>query len=155
MINPFLRFAARLVIALTFSTAAMGQQGPQPPLPTVQLQIGLFLINAEVAATYGTRMQGLMYREKMAPGDGMLFVFPDRDRQCMWMKNTPLPLSVAFIDEAGMILNIEDMKPKTEDSHCSAREARYALEMNQGWFKGKNIRPGAKISGLEKAGNPR
>ncbi len=124
----------------------------QPPLPTIQLQTGLFLIKAEVAATYGTRMQGLMQREKMGANEGMLFVFPDREKQCMWMKNTLLPLSVAFIDEGGVILNIEDMKPQTEDSHCSAKAARYALEMNLGWFKSKNIRPGAKIAGIDKAG---
>jgi uncharacterized membrane protein (UPF0127 family) len=155
MNNPFPRIAARLLIAFAMTSAAMAQQGPQPALPAVQLQIGLYLINAEVAATYGTRMQGLMMREKMAPGDGMLFVFPERDRQCMWMKNTLLPLSVAFMDDTGVILNIEDMKPQTEDSHCSAREARYALEMNLGWFKAKNIKAGAKIGGLDKAGPPR
>ena len=126
----------------------------QPPLPTIQLQTGLYLIKAEVAATYGTRMQGLMQREKMGANEGMLFVFPERDKQCMWMKNTLLPLSVAFIDEGGVILNIEDMKPLTEDSHCSAKAARYALEMNLGWFKSKNIRPGAKIAGIDKAGPP-
>jgi hypothetical protein len=70
------------------------------------------------------------------------------------MKNTLLPLSVAFIDEGGTILNIEDMKPRTEDSHCSVQPARYALEMNLGWFKGKNIKAGARISGLDKAGGP-
>ncbi len=129
--------------------------GGQPPLPAVQLQTGMFLIKAEVANDYGTRMQGLMMREKMAPNEGMLFVFPGREQQCMWMKNTLLPLSVAFIDEAGTILNIEDMKPKTENSHCSVQPARYALEMNLGWFKGKNIKPGARISGLDKAGAPK
>ena len=129
--------------------------GGQPPLPTVQLQTGLYLIKAEVANEYGTRMQGLMMREKMAPNEGMVFVFPGRDTQCMWMKNTLLPLSVAFIDESGVVLNIEDMKPQTEDSHCSTKPARYALEMNQGWFKTKNIKAGAKILGLEKAGAPR
>ena len=129
-------------------------QGPQPPLPTVPLQAGMYLIKAEVANGFGSRMQGLMFREKMAANDGMLFVFPDRERQCMWMKNTPLPLSVAFIDEAGVILNVENMKPQTEDSHCSAGPARYALEMNLGWFKSRNIKPGLKITGLEKAGTP-
>jgi uncharacterized membrane protein (UPF0127 family) len=138
--------------AITFC-GAIAAQG-QAPLATVQLQTGLYLIKAEVASTYGTRMQGLMLREKMAPNEGMLFVFPDREKQCMWMKNTLLPLSVAFIDESGVILNVEDMQPQTEDSHCSAKPARYALEMNLGWFKSKNIKPGAKIGGLEKVGPP-
>jgi uncharacterized membrane protein (UPF0127 family) len=145
-----------LVVFLLLAPASFAQTpGGQPPLPTVQLQSGMYLIKAEVANDFGTRMQGLMMREKMAPNEGMLFIFPSAETQCMWMKNTLLPLSVAFIDEQGTILNIEDMKPQTENSHCSAKAARYALEMNQGWFKGKNIKPGAKISGLEKAGNPR
>ena len=144
--------AAQFVLLLP---AAAQTPGGQPALPSVQLQTGLYLIKAEVANEYGTRMQGLMLREKMAPNEGMVFVFPGRDTQCMWMKITLLPLSVAFIDEAGVVLNIEDMKPQTEDSHCSTKPARYALEMNQGWFKTRNIKPGAKILGLEKAGAPR
>jgi uncharacterized membrane protein (UPF0127 family) len=140
-------------LAAMLAAAGSAAQG-QPPLPTVQLQAGLYLIKAEVAANYGTRMQGLMQREKMGPNEGMLFVFPDRDKQCMWMKNTLLPLSVAFIDDNGVILNVEDMQPQTENSHCSVKPVRYALEMNLGWFKSKNIKPGAKITGLEKAGPP-
>ena len=147
-------FTAVAQFVLLLSAAAQTPSG-QPALPSVQLQTGLYLIKAEVANEYGTRMQGLMLREKMAPNEGMVFVFPGRDTQCMWMKNTLLPLSVAFIDEAGVVLNIEDMKPQTEDSHCSTKPARYALEMNQGWFKTRNIKPGAKILGLEKAGAPR
>lgn len=146
-----------LVTAFACACAAVPAataQGPQPPLPTVPLQAGMYLIKAEVANGFGSRMQGLMFREKMAANDGMLFVFPERERQCMWMKNTLLPLSVAFIDEAGVILNVENMKPRTEDSHCSAGPARYALEMNTGWFKARNIKPGLKIIGLEKAGAP-
>ena len=152
MANHPLR-ATTCLATLLFAVAGALAQG-QPPLPAIQLQTGLYLIKAEVAATYGTRMQGLMQREKMGVNDGMLFIFPDRDKQCMWMKNTLLPLSVAFIDEAGVILNVEDMKPQTEDSHCSAKPARYALEMNLGWFKARNIKPGAKMIGLEKGGAP-
>ena len=149
----------RLFLNLAFLLIALAAQaqtpGGQPPLPSVQLQSGMYLVKGEVANDYSTRMQGLMMREKMAPNEGMLFVFPDREKQCMWMKNTLLPLSVAFIDEAGVILNIEDMKPQTENSHCSAAAARYALEMNLGWFKSKNIKAGSKIGGLEKAGAPK
>ncbi len=141
---------------LAASPAGLAQTpGGQPPLPAVQLQNGMHLVKAEIANDYSTRMQGLMMREKMAPNEGMLFVFPEREKQCMWMKNTLLPLSVAFIDEAGVILNIEDMKPQTENSHCSVAAARYALEMNLGWFKSKHIKAGSKISGLEKAGPPK
>ena len=140
--------------ALTLLCAGVRAQG-QPTLPSVPLTAGLYLINAEVAASYGTRMQGLMQREKMGANEGMLFVFPDRDKQCMWMKNTLLPLSVAFLDDNGVIINVEDMKPQTETSHCSAGLARFALEMNLGWFKSNNIKAGAKITGVEKAGPPR
>ena len=149
----------RLLFSLPLLLIALAAQaqtpGGQPPLSAVQLQSGMYLVKAEVANDYSTRMQGLMMREKMAPNEGMLFVFPDREKQCMWMKNTLLPLSVAFIDEAGVILNIEDMKPQTENSHCSVNPARYALEMNLGWFKSKSIKAGSKIGGLDKAGAPK
>ena len=150
-----MRLFLNLAVLLIALSAQAQTPGGQPPLPSVQLQSGMYLVKAEVASDYSTRMQGLMMREKMAPNEGMLFVFPDREKQCMWMKNTLLPLSVAFIDEAGVILNIENMQPQTENSHCSAAAARYALEMNLGWFKSKNIKAGSKISGLEKAGPPK
>jgi len=149
-----LRSTLFALLATCACLPALAQQGPQPPLPTVDLQSGMYLIKAEVAGNFGTRMVGLMLRESMAPNEGMLFLFPEREKQCMWMKNTLLPLSVAFIDEKGVILNIEDMKPQTEDSHCSVKPAPYALEMNLGWFKQKGIKAGSKIGGLEKAGKP-
>jgi len=124
-------------------------------LPTLTLNAGIHLIRAEVASTFESRMTGLMRREKLDANGGMLFVFREIAPHCMWMKNTYIPLSVAFIDEGGVIVSIADMKPQTEDSHCAARPARYALEMNQGWFAAKGITPGAKISGLEKAPPPR
>jgi uncharacterized protein len=124
-------------------------------LPTLTLNAGIHLIRAEVASTFESRMTGLMRREKLDANGGMLFVFREIAPHCMWMKNTYIPLSVAFIDEGGVIVSIADMQPQTEDSHCAARPARYALEMNQGWFAAKGITPGAKISGLEKAPPPR
>ncbi|PHV27053.1 hypothetical protein CSQ93_16575 [Janthinobacterium sp. BJB426] len=119
----------------------------------VQLSAGMHLILAEVAATEAQREQGLMYREKMEANAGMLFVFGNPSTQCMWMKNTPLPLSVAFIDASGKIVNIEDMQPHTLDSHCSTKTVpvRYALEMHLGWFKQKNIKPGMSIGNLPAA----
>lgn len=78
----------------------------------------------------------------------MLFLFPEPAVFCMWMKNTLIPLSVAFLDEDGKIINIESMQPQTEATHCTKRPAKYALEMNQGWFKSRNIRPGTMIDGL-------
>jgi hypothetical protein len=117
-------------------------------MPVVQLNAGMHLIRAEVAAEFGTRMRGLMYRASMAQNAGMLFIFDESTQHCMWMKNTLIPLSVAFIDDKGAITNIEDMQPQTEDSHCAGRPARYALEMNRGWFAARGIKPGSRIGGI-------
>jgi uncharacterized membrane protein (UPF0127 family) len=140
---------------LPITLAASAQGAAQPPLREVELTAGIHLIRAEVADSFPTRQAGLMFRQKMAASHGMLFVFGTPAGQCMWMKNTLLPLSVAFIDEQGVIVNIEDMSPQTENSHCSARPVTHALEMNQGWFAGKGIAPGTRITGLDKAGRPR
>jgi len=144
MKNPFLRFSLAIALAACAS-GAMAQQ-----LKTTQLSAGMHLIHAEVAATDDQRELGLMYREKMPANAGMLFVFGTPATQCMWMKNTPLPLSVAFIDASGKIVNIEDMQPHTLDSHCSTKgvPVLYALEMNLGWFRQKNIKPGITIGKL-------
>ena len=120
----------------------------QQIFPTTTLTIGVHLIKAEVAVSDEQRAQGLMFREKMAPNEGMVFRFPEPRPICMWMKNTLLPLSVAFIDDHGRIVNIEDMQPQTLNAHCAKKPARFALEMNQGWFKQKNIRPGLQLKGL-------
>lgn len=106
------------------------------------------MIKAEVAANEAERQQGLMFREKMAVNEGMIFDFEAPASVCMWMKNTLIPLSVAFIDSNGKIVNIEDMQPQTTTSHCAKKTVRYALEMNQGWFRQKNIKPGSVIEGL-------
>jgi uncharacterized protein len=122
----------------------------QPPLATTRLNAGIHVIQAEVASTTGTRSQGLMLRKSMAQGAGMLFLFDEAAAHCMWMKNTLIPLSVAFIDERGAIVNIADMQPLDETTHCALRPVRYALEMNQGWFKKRGISPGTLIQGLER-----
>jgi len=137
----------RLLIALSLAAAPAFAQQPQQ-LPVVQLNAGMHLIHAEVAADYGSRMTGLMYRATMPSNAGMLFIFDDAQAQCMWMKNTLLPLSVAFIDDKGTIINVEDMAPQTEDSHCAKRPSRYALEMNRGWFAARGIKPGTRIGGI-------
>jgi len=123
-------------------------------MPRMELTASFHRIDAEVAANDANRMQGLMFRKSMAANQGMLFVFPQLDRHCMWMRNTLLPLSVAFLDEAGRILNVEDMQPQTETSHCAAGPARFALEMNLGWFAGKGLKPGLRIGGIEKSPRP-
>ena len=118
-------------------------------LPVVQLSAGVHLIKAEVAADFDTRALGLMHRKALAPNAGMLFIFDQPAIHCMWMKNTLIPLSVAFLDEHGIILNIADMQPQTEQSHCAAAPARLALEMTRGWFSQRGIKPGARLGGLE------
>ena len=152
-VNPFrvagaagtvTRAMAMFVACLPVVVAA--QQAPR--FDVVSLTAGVNLIHAEVAAAPAQRQQGLMFREKMATNDGMVFVFEGPAQVCMWMKNTLLPLSVAFIDGGGRIINIEDMQPQKLDSHCARKPASYALEMNLGWFRQKNIKPGTVIEGL-------
>jgi uncharacterized membrane protein (UPF0127 family) len=134
----------RLLFASVLAAApAFAQQ-----IPVVQLNAGMHLIRAEVAADYGTRMTGLMHRASMPSNAGMLFIFDEATTHCMWMKNTLIPLSVAFIDDNGAIINVEDMVPQTEDSHCAHKAARYALEMNRGWFAARGIKPGSRIGGI-------
>jgi uncharacterized membrane protein (UPF0127 family) len=99
-------------------------------------------------------MQGLMDRRSMPANQGMLFVFTQAARHCMWMRNTYLPLSVAFLDDEGRILNIEEMQPQSEDNHCAASAARFALEMNLDWFASKGIKPGMRIAGVDKSPRP-
>lgn len=125
--------------------AAIAQAQPQPKLPTVELQAGMFIVRAEVAADHAARAKGLMFRERLGPSEGMLFVFGERSPQCFWMKNTLIPLSIAFIDDDGTLVNIADMKPMDETSHCSARPVRYALEMEQGWFGKRGLAAGATL----------
>ena len=119
------------------------------PLPTKQLTAGMHVIRAEVATNYETRARGLMYRKELAPNAGMLFVFPHPAVQCFWMRNTLIPLSIAFIADDGMIIDIIDMTPMTENSHCSSSAVRLALEMEQGWFAKRGITIGKKIGGLQ------
>ncbi len=139
--------------AIAFSTALFaGAAAAQ--LPVAELSAGMYRIEAEVAATFESRAIGLMNRPEMAPQHGMLFIFTADDRHCMWMRNTLLPLSVAFLDGEGRIINIEQMQPRTEDNHCAAKPARYALEMNLGWFVARGLGPGARISGIPRGTPP-
>ena len=123
------------------------------PLPsawaeTTTLRIGNLRIQAEVASTPQSRSQGLMQRSQLCADCGMLFVFPQAARHAFWMKNTPLPLSIAFIAADGTILNIEEMQPNTTDNHTAQGDALYALEMNGGWFTQSSVKSGHKIKDL-------
>lgn len=130
------------------ATALTGLAHAQEAMPVIPLTAGMYAIQAEVAATPEQRERGLMYRKSMPANAGMLFLFDEKAGHCFWMKNTNLPLSIAFLADDGSIVNIEDMAPQTEDNHCPRAAVRYALEMNKGWFAQKGIKPGAKIGGL-------
>ena len=123
-------------------------------MPLIELSAGFHRIEAEVAADAQNRQVGLMNRKAMPTQRGMLFVFTEKNTHCMWMRNTFIPLSVAFLDEDGVIINIEDMQPQTESNHCAKVPARFALEMNLGWFAQRAIKPGSKLNGLAKAPRP-
>ncbi len=142
---PVLRFAISWVLVATVagSTFAQGR------LPLADLGINAQQFEVEIADTRTARETGLMYRRALPPQQGMLFVYPRSGAVCMWMKNTLIPLSVAFIDANGRILNIEDMRPYTLDAHCASASARYALEMNLGWFRNNGIQAGDTVKGLE------
>lgn len=105
-------------------------------------------IRAQVAATPLQRQIGLMFRREMPAHEGMLFVFEAPTQQCFWMRNTFLPLSIAFLADDGTVVNLDDMQPLTEDSHCSRQPVRFVLEMNKGWFAKRGVKAGSKISGL-------
>lgn len=107
----------------------------------------MFRIDTQVAARFHERQSGLMHRTSMPQHEGMLFVFESPGVQCFWMKNTLLPLTAAFVADDGTIVNLADMQPLDENSHCSAKPVRYVLEMNQGWFAAKGIKAGAKLTG--------
>ena len=142
----FPRAARRALAAGLFLLGGAAQAAPA--LSLVELTAGIHRIHAELADTDASRARGLMFRESLEPNHGMLFVFDRAEANCMWMRNTLLPLSVAFIADDGSIVNIEEMKARTDDTHCSARPVRYALEMAGGWFKARGLKPGSRIQGI-------
>ena len=141
-----LTLPALALSALAWASAALAQEGPQK-LPAIQLSAGMHLIRAEVAQSPDQRSIGLMHRPSMGPNEGMLFVFEQPGQQCFWMKNTLLPLSIAFLADDGSVVNIDDMKPQTLDSHCSTKPVRFVLEMNEGWFAKRGIKAGSALKG--------
>jgi uncharacterized protein len=141
--------------AVLCGVASVPAQTPQPRLPAITLNAGIHLIRAELAQSPEERMNGLMFRASMPVNDGMLFAFEQPGVQCFWMKNTLLPLSAAFVADDGRIVNIEEMQPRSEDSHCSAKPVRFVLEMNQGWFARRGIKPGSRLQGAPFASGAR
>lgn len=140
-------FAILLTSLTLTTTATMAQESPQTSLQHMSLTTGIHQIDAQLAISPAEHAIGLMYRKELEPHEGMLFIFPTPSLQCFWMKNTLIPLTVAFLADDGMILNMDDMKPQTEESHCSIKPVRYVLEMNKGWFAKKGIKAGMKLTG--------
>ncbi len=150
---PFAAFAALTFTAAATSNIALAQQMPpgakQPSeFPRVKLTAGMFVIDAAVAANDADREQGLMYRSQLGPNEGMLFVFGENAVHCFWMKNTLIPLSIAFIRADGTITDIDEMQAETTNNHCPRNNGTFALEMPKGWFTAKGIKPGMVIQGL-------
>jgi uncharacterized membrane protein (UPF0127 family) len=142
----FKRPIVLLALFASLMASALAQQA-QTDLQRVKLSAGMYQIDAQVAQTAEQRQIGLMFRKEMPQAEGMIFVFEQPATQCFWMRNTLLPLTAAFVADDGRIVNLADMKPQTDDSHCSEEPVRFVLEMNQGWFARKNIKKGAKLSG--------
>lgn len=142
MPTKLLQLVALLVLSLCSYAHA------ERALPEAALEIQGHKLTAEVAGDDASRTTGLMHRRMLPENRGMLFVFPAAAVQNFWMMNTYVPLSIAYIDDQGKIVNIADMKPLTTDPHPSAKPVRYALEMNRGWFAKRGISAGAKVEGL-------
>ena len=140
------RAAATWVFALVLGVSASAQEAPQE-LPSIRINAGIHNITAQLAQTPQQREIGLMFRTSMGPNDGMLFAFEQAGQQCFWMKNTLIPLAIAFIADDGSVVNIASMKPQTLDGHCSDSPVRFVLEMNEGWFAKRGIKAGSKLRG--------
>jgi uncharacterized membrane protein (UPF0127 family) len=141
---------AALAASFVVSLAVGGSALAASPLPTTVLTINGHKITVEVATTPDERATGLMNRFSLQPDHGMLFVFEKPEPLSFWMKNTYIPLSIAFIDGGGRIVNIEDMAPQTETTHWSRGPALYALEMRKGWFVERGIKTGDRVEGVGK-----
>jgi len=150
------RLVRRALVVVAMPLISLGAHAQQMPpgakqpgdFPHTKLTAGMYVIDAAIASSDADREQGLMYRTKLAPNEGMLFVFNERAVHCFWMKNTLIPLSIAFIREDGTVTDIDEMQAETENNHCPRNNGVYALEMSKGWFTAKGIKPGMKIEGL-------
>ena len=133
--------------ATLLSGTAHAQGSPQLNLERTLLIAGMHRLDVQVAQTSPQHQIGLMWRKEMPQHEGMLFVFEQASTQCFWMRNTLIPLTAAFLEDDGTIVNLADMKPQSDESHCSTKPVRFVLEMNQGWFAKRQIKPGFKLGG--------
>ena len=139
--------AALLSTLLACCLPAQAQSGPQPRLRTIDLTAGIHVIKTELAVSPEHQQTGMMFRRVMGTNEGMLFVNDEPGVRCFWMRNTLLPLTIAFIADDGTIVNLADMDAQSDASHCSARPVRYALEVNRGWFAKRGLKAGSKLQG--------
>jgi uncharacterized membrane protein (UPF0127 family) len=143
------RLVTCLFLLATPGAIATPATEPQPRLPTVPLVVGGKKLAAEIADEDAEREAGMMFRRTMAAGEAMVFVFDTPQKVAFWMKNTLVPLSVAYVNASGMILEIHDLKPKDETAVPSRFDTvLYAIEVPQGWFLANGILPGAQVKGL-------
>lgn len=133
------------------TTASWAQDSLTPAaqlgLNRTTLTAGMHRLDVQLAQTPEQHQIGLMWRTDMPVHEGMLFVFETASTQCFWMRNTLIPLTAAFVEDDGTIVNLADMQPQSDDSHCSTKPVRYVLEMNQGWFAKRHIQPGYQLGG--------
>ena len=137
-----MRTTALLLSPLMWLSCAVASE------PLLDLRLGDARLQAEYARSPAERERGLMERTELAADRGMLFRFDDFRRHCLWMKDTPLPLSAAFMDEQGRIVDVIDLEPLSTAIRCSREPARYALEVNQGWFRQHRQGAGDQVKGI-------
>ncbi|HTA76430.1 MAG TPA: DUF192 domain-containing protein [bacterium] len=150
-----MRITQKITIPILFLLLTLAglscRPGLKSGLPVTQLTVDQNKILVEVANTEPTRMAGLMFRKDLGSDVGMLFVFADSQQRAFWMKNTLIPLSIAYMNEKGVVENILEMPPQTEQSFMSAGPAQFALEMNAGWFSKHGVKPGDVVVGASEA----
>lgn len=142
-----LKHGLAMALSAFVSVTASAQGVPQTQLTRTTLNAGMHLLQVQLAQDFEQRQIGLMWRQEMPQNEGMLFIFEQAGVQCFWMRNTRLPLTAAFVADDGTIVNLADMKPMNDNSHCSQKPVRFVLEMNQGWFAKRNIQAGFKLTG--------
>ena len=139
---------ALLVVVLALPATAFAGPSVERGTATITTRDGATVtLRVELARTAAAREQGLMNRRSLGAKAGMAFLYPESHRGGFWMRNTLIPLSIAFLADDGSIVNIDDMAPQTLDGHCSEKPVRYDLEMNKGCFAKRGLKPGSKLRG--------
>jgi len=150
-IRIFSRFFPLITVILLLAGCAPPVETASSPfgLPTRTLRVHNTPLHVEIADTPAASQRGLMFRESLDPNAGMLFVFPQPKAAVFYMRNTTIPLSIAYLDSDGLIKEIYDLQPLDETAVQSRSDRiQFAIEVNQGWFERHNITPGHKVTGL-------